>query len=199
MAEIIEQELVLQGKNTAGEIVALYPKTKAAQVIESDDRQFVTLAEKNKIDDITAAYVFDTEEDLGEWLETPANKAKLNVGDNFYIKDPDAPDFWWDGTAAVESKDSKVDLSGYYDSGEVDGLLGGKLDKSALSGAVDSASATTAANSAAVKTAYDLASAANTTAQAAAAKPGVYIGGTLPSAMETGDIWFNTTNIAFTE
>ncbi|MBQ0153839.1 MAG: hypothetical protein KBS70_03535 [Bacteroidales bacterium] len=42
----------------------------------------------------TRAMVFDTIADMETWLKTAANKGKLKIGDNLYIKAVDVPDYW---------------------------------------------------------------------------------------------------------
>lgn len=42
----------------------------------------------------TRAMVFDTIADMEVWLKNSANKGKLKIGDNLYIKAIDVPDFW---------------------------------------------------------------------------------------------------------
>lgn len=92
-------------------------------------------AEINNIDDTleqveavakgrAVGYVFDTVDDMNEWLQNPDNVALLNLGDNFYIRDKNVPDYWWDkdtGTAQ-ELETQKVDLAEYVKSEEGKGL-----------------------------------------------------------------------------
>lgn len=42
----------------------------------------------------TRAMVFDTIAAMETWLKTAANKGKLKIGDNLYIKAVDVPDYW---------------------------------------------------------------------------------------------------------
>jgi hypothetical protein len=78
--------------------------------------------------------VFDTEAQMNDWLagtyERPdgLTPADLKTGESIYIRATDEPDYWWDGTQALEME-TKTDLSGYYDKSEVDGLLDDKVDK----------------------------------------------------------------------
>ena len=60
-----------------------------------------------------AAYIFDTVDAMNEWLAVPENTAKLRVGDSFWIREQEVPDYWWDGTQALEQEGPKVDLSSY--------------------------------------------------------------------------------------
>lgn len=67
------------------------------------------------------ARVFNTKADLDTWLLTPANVAELQIGDNFYIKAIDVPDYWWDGTQTQALEGEKVDLTDYYTKTQADG------------------------------------------------------------------------------
>lgn len=58
-------------------------------------------------------YVFDTLEDLDNWLANVDNVAKLVLGDNLYVRAIDTPDYWWDGEAKQELETQKVELSDY--------------------------------------------------------------------------------------
>ena len=40
--------------------------------------------------------MFDTLQDLDLWLQNSENISKLVLGDNFYIRATDVPDYWWD-------------------------------------------------------------------------------------------------------
>lgn len=89
----------------------------------------------------TTGLVFNTKADMETWLSTVANKDKLNLGDNLYIKATDVPDYW---VAAVltsadpstgfyytisELETQKINLTDYYTKSqtysqtEVDSLL----------------------------------------------------------------------------
>ena len=76
-----------------------------------------------RIEDIATgarvAIVFDTEQQMRDWLAgnytrpdelTPAD---LKLGEDMFIRDVDAPVFWWDGAQPLEQK-IKVDLSDYF-------------------------------------------------------------------------------------
>lgn len=69
------------------------------------------------------ALVFDTQEELNTWLETPANVATLKTGQNIYIKATDTPDYWWDGTQLQILETQKVDLQGYVTTEDLDTTL----------------------------------------------------------------------------
>lgn len=57
-------------------------------------------------------YVFDTLEDLDLWLQDETNKSNLVLGDNFYIRALNTPDYWWDGTDKQQLEAEKPDLTG---------------------------------------------------------------------------------------
>lgn len=61
------------------------------------------------------ARIFDTADELDEWLSKEENTLLLQKGDNLYIRDKGVPDYWWDGTAKQELEVDKVDLSVFYD------------------------------------------------------------------------------------
>lgn len=75
----------------------------------------------------TSALVFDTQEELNTWMETPANVATLKVGQNIYIKATDTPDYWWDGTQLQILETQKVDLADYVTTDDLDTALSGYL------------------------------------------------------------------------
>ena len=58
-------------------------------------------------------YVFDTLEQLELWLQDKANVSGLNLGDNFYIRAIDVPDYWWDGSTKQPLEGEKPDFSDY--------------------------------------------------------------------------------------
>jgi hypothetical protein len=60
------------------------------------------------------ALVFETEAALNAWLSVAQNRESLQVGDNFYIRQNDVPDYWWDGMAKQELETEKVDLSDFF-------------------------------------------------------------------------------------
>jgi len=67
------------------------------------------------------AIVFNTLADLDAWLLNPTNVATLQIGDNFYIRDNEVPDYWWDGSDKLPIEGAKVDLTDYYTIIEADG------------------------------------------------------------------------------
>lgn len=58
------------------------------------------------------AIPFDTVDEMNEWLTVPENVEYLRIGDNFFIRDTDVPDYWWDGENPIELE-AKTDLSDY--------------------------------------------------------------------------------------
>ena len=58
-------------------------------------------------------YVFDTIADLETWLKDNTNVSKLVLGDNFYIRATDVPDYWWDGSNKQPLEAEKPDFTGY--------------------------------------------------------------------------------------
>lgn len=60
-------------------------------------------------------YVFNTLEDLEEWLLDSKNVSKLVLGDNFYIRATNVPDYWWDGNQKQQLEAEKPDLSNLVD------------------------------------------------------------------------------------
>ena len=69
------------------------------------------------------AYIFDTVKAMNDWLAIPENTAKLRVGDSFWIRESDVPDYWWDGNQALEQEGPKVDLSPYYTKDEINDIV----------------------------------------------------------------------------
>ena len=55
-------------------------------------------------------YVFDTLNDLDLWLQNSENKSKLVLGDNFYIRAVNVPDYWWDGIQKQQLEAEKPTL-----------------------------------------------------------------------------------------
>jgi len=96
----------------------LFPKTKIEQVtgLSGTLSTLETIAKG-----ASRARVFDTVAALDTWLGIAANRATLQVGDNFYIKDLEVPDYWWDGTQKQPLSTEKVVLA--LASAATDGLL----------------------------------------------------------------------------
>lgn len=57
------------------------------------------------------AYIYDTVEDLDTSLTDKEFVSNLVVGDNFYIRALDVPDYWWDGTQKQQLESEKPDLT----------------------------------------------------------------------------------------
>lgn len=89
--------------------------TQLSAVVESNRKQCdenlktATAIAKGR----STGYVFDTEEELNNWLSVSENTDKLVLGDNLYIRDVGVPDRWWDGSASYQLETQKVDLSPY--------------------------------------------------------------------------------------
>ena len=66
-----------------------------------------------RVNGATQTLVFDTVEDMNEWLSDPTNTDNLPVGSNLYIKDLSSPDYWWTGEGVEELETEKVDLTQY--------------------------------------------------------------------------------------
>ncbi len=124
------------GKQTVASLISLIKneftkyakKTECERVLEEFDGLKQT-AEQSQITANTAVnaaeqaqiiakgratgYVFDTVEDLDLWLSDEANTVKIHLGDNFYIRAVNVPDYWWDGKQKQPLETQKVDLSEY--------------------------------------------------------------------------------------
>ena len=76
----------------------------------------------------TKALVFDTQEQLDDWLEgvyeypTGLTASDLVTGDDLYVRDLDSLDYWWDGEQ-IQPLSAKTDLTNYYDKDEVDSFI----------------------------------------------------------------------------
>lgn len=44
------------------------------------------------------AWIFNSVNEMNEWLNNPVNVKKLTAGDDIRIKADNAPSYWWDGT-----------------------------------------------------------------------------------------------------
>lgn len=71
-----------------------------------------------------SSYVFNTVEELDEWLSDTANTENLKTGDVFYIRAVDVPDYWWDKETNAKQilETTKVDLS-VITNAEIDEIL----------------------------------------------------------------------------
>lgn len=75
----------------------------------------------------STAYVFDTLEDLETALANEDFVANLVLGDNFYIRATDVPDYWWDGTQKQKLETEKPDLTGFVNSNKVQAMIDSSL------------------------------------------------------------------------
>ena len=66
---------------------------------------------ESRLNGASGALVFDTQSDMNTWLANSSNTATLTVGQNLYIRQLDVPDYWWDGSQALELETQKVDLA----------------------------------------------------------------------------------------
>ena len=124
-------------ENTSSAYVTLLNQVKSrideVNCILSESQELLTktketnISIKNQLDVVEAiakgratGYVFDSVADLDLWLQDENNVSKLVLGDNFYIREVDVPDYWWDGTERQQLETQKVDLSEYYTKTEVD-------------------------------------------------------------------------------
>ena len=83
----------------------------------------VTQEDRNRWDSVETARVFDTVGEMEAWLAAAGNAESLTVGFNFFIRDPDSPDFWWDGIAPVEASTAKVDLTEYLKTADAQNMF----------------------------------------------------------------------------
>lgn len=115
-------EAAQEAVNTANEAKQIAQTAETtAQGAETTAEQAQTTANEAKsiAQGRAQAKVFDTVEDMNAWLAVPANTATLNVGDPIYIRAANSPDYWWDGTQALEME-TDVDLTDVYTKEEAD-------------------------------------------------------------------------------
>jgi hypothetical protein len=95
---------------------------------ESEESHPYVLSEMVRIESIArgkaSAKVFDTTEEMNDWLSDPDNVETLKIGDNLYIRDINVPDYWWDGEQPKILEAQAINLSDYYTKAEVNGLVG---------------------------------------------------------------------------
>ena len=85
-----------------------------------------------------SAKVFDTAEEMNDWLSDPDNVETLKIGDNLYIRDINVPDYWWDGEHPQILEAQAINLSDYYTKQEVDARLPIVIEQSDYDELVDS-------------------------------------------------------------
>ncbi len=85
----------------------------------NDAVRHVTPEDRARWDNREIAKVFDTLQEMFDWCAVPANAATLVKGQNLYIREESAPDYWWDGTQPL-IQNSKTDFSDYYSKSEID-------------------------------------------------------------------------------
>ncbi|KAH7817963.1 uncharacterized protein MONOS_14978 [Monocercomonoides exilis] len=66
------------------------------------------------------ARVFDSYEDMCQWLSVQDNVNTLQTGQTFYLKETNDPDYWWDGTELLEIEKEQISLENYYNKSEID-------------------------------------------------------------------------------
>ena len=108
---------------------------------ESEESHPYVLSEMVRIESIArgkaSAKVFDTAEEMNDWLSDPDNVETLKIGDNLYIRDTNAPDYWWDGEQPQILEAQAINLSDYYTKQEVDARLPIVIEQSDYDEAVD--------------------------------------------------------------
>ena len=111
------------------EIIQMSLYTADGKVTESSNNLVTSGAVYDAVDEVVSiakgratGYVFDTTEDMHEWLSEEENKKSLTLGDNLYIRALDVPDYWWDGSAIQPLETQKVDLSEYVQKEDEFGL-----------------------------------------------------------------------------
>lgn len=109
------KQIAAVAETTAGQaMTAAQEAGAAAQTAQETANDAKSIAEGR-----AQAKAFDTVAAMNEWLADPANTETLNVGDPLYIRAENEPDYWWDGTQALEMETS-VDLTQYYTKAEAD-------------------------------------------------------------------------------
>jgi len=89
----------------------------------SDTVIHVTQDDKDRWDSVEMAIVFDTVTEMQAWILIPENIENLPIGFNFFIRDTDSPDFWWDGEKPVEAATAKVDLTEYLKTADAEDMF----------------------------------------------------------------------------
>lgn len=68
----------------------------------------------------STGHVFNTKQEMDNWLSDSTHVSTLHIGDHLYIKNTDEFDHWWDGEQARELETQKVDLSEYVRKTDID-------------------------------------------------------------------------------
>lgn len=90
-----------QPEDVLGDIVDNFIDSKSAEMdAEIEEAKSIALG-KNQ------ARVFDTEEDMIDWLSDPNNKGLCSIGDNLYIKELHVPDWWVSEVYDLPDSDGK--------------------------------------------------------------------------------------------
>ena len=78
------------------------------------------------------ALVFNTYEEMEEFLSKEENMKTLIIGQTIFIKDPDTPNYWFTGDEILEMKGQKIELSGFATTDDVEKLMEelNRIDKS---------------------------------------------------------------------
>jgi hypothetical protein len=83
----------LAPKTTMSQVVGLNPKVTEVELIAKG---------------ASRARVFDDTAATNTWLSVPANVETVQIGDNFYTRSKDEPDYWWDGLTIQPLATEKV-------------------------------------------------------------------------------------------
>ena len=115
LAKIPQLESISTNLNKEVQFLKQTMPTKTSDL--KNDIGFVTKSDLEEVEAVAkgraSGYVFDTVDDMNIWLNNVDNVAQLKLGDNFYIRAVEVPDYWWDGSRAQELETQKVDLSEY--------------------------------------------------------------------------------------
>lgn len=125
-------KITVNAEGHVTDVVAVAKTDITTLGIPAQDTIYNDNAIRTQLSDIEAiargksrAKVFDTVAALDTWIAVTANKATLQIGDNFYIKAINVPDYWWDGVAKQPIEGEKVDLTDYVKKETGKGLFSG--------------------------------------------------------------------------
>lgn len=116
--EAAEAQAILAANNILNGVTTHNNDASAHPAITADIRSVEAIARGR-----ATAHVFDTWQDMEDWLAIPANVETLVVGDNLYITDVGVKDQWWDGTTHHDLESEAPDLTDYYTKTQTDALL----------------------------------------------------------------------------